>query len=1551
MRAADRVLALAADRGQGHEQGRYCYGSGFLVSGRTVLTCAHVVAGAQVVLLDDARGNQYTGRVVGLGNPAHPGDSDRPDLALVEVDAPELDAPPFPLGEIDRSSPGTLDPVRAFGWPRFMELEGARGGRSVFSATGVTNVLSRFRDGLLRIDVNGSPPAPDGHDSPWEGFSGAPVIVDGRLVGVVTIHGTPEGPTALTAIPLTLVEAVPGQPRWGRGVDDPDAWWAALGLRHPGDLDIVRPGPKLPLCLAHHQTVIGSLRGYRSNLLNEIVPYVPPSKGEAWHPDNLWKELASADGPGTVLLTGHGGIGKTRTLMEVAKRAVDDGWTVLHVRHGNAAPAAEFLATFIQDSFSPVLVVIDYLNLSLEKDLDLPQLTSLVQQNRQGARPHAAVLASARTGWLLSGTHARDVADFTQVQIVPTAADLGRICESLAVTAAPEAERRLTRPVLLSYTGVNRPILSLLVAREIEARVAREAPPLPYASMDAQDLGRWLEIRLDEDRLFPGVNLVAGPWTADVDPHIEAAAAVFLAAPCDREGLLDVAASLLDRPSSPAHIVRLLVDMGWLAEYNGICETVHDIVTDFLLGSVLFWRSTGELRPLIAGRLLDAAGRRLTTLEHAAVALSRLLDELESDGRDAGSLRREINDWFESNLASVAALLLADPAAGSRAAATILRSHILGDGVERYWAGLFAPVLTALGPRIEAYPLLMAAVREIPPTDRELSTALVDQALSWLTGRNLAGIDQLLRFLLRRDLTRAQTRTAIRLGTAWLDRHFAHLSSDFLLNSLLATRGLPQAELWHLAGLGLGWLREHGTQSQASFLLVTMLRQGNLPPDVVPALARCAAEWMRRHGGQEVASFVIPPLLGRHDLPGDVLAAALAGAEAWLAEHGEVLHASFVLRALLTCPNLPSPVRRAVLDRSRNWLGRHADTPEASYLLPVLLVRPTDLPEVVVPAADGWLRRHGDSADAAFVLHGLWRADDLPEDVRRRTYEVTNRWLAARATMPEARNLLQVLLQDEVPEPVRRMAYEAAEGWLAGNGTTVEATFLIQVLLQVEEAPESVRRMAYEAAERWLIANGTTVEATFLLQVLLQVRPLPEPVREPIHRAVRDWLAVHATALVEANHLLQVLIAQRDGLPEAVREVTYAAVRRWLGRHRKSPTARFLLEALLGTTDLPDEVRQSTFDTVQQWLARHGGILEANHLLQKLLHHGGLPESLPELTDDAAVRWLAANGTVPEAKFLLQVLLRRHPLPESLRDPVLTAALGWLERHFSTSAASFPYFNLERRTDLPARLRHRLIRLVLRWTSLPENRVRLRPTLYRLLHEEGLPAECRQEVLTAAVEWLTDNAGTRRAGEIIPAVLQAGDLPPQLRPAALAATRAWLTGRGNSQVISVVRALFAEEWADDPAAQSTVAEHVHRVADRGDQASSRFELRTLLDQPALSPPLRAVTLLAVRRWLERHGNQPQAALVLVGLLQRTDLTPAEYAWLEPVCRDWLDECGGQDRAGDVLRLLLQRSSALTPQGRAGVAARATAWLAEPGAQEAHADTAAALRTLLAVAGD
>ena len=174
-------------------------------------------------------------------DPAFTGDVRKggPDLALVEIIGGAFDVPPIGLGAVNRDSPAgdPIEDCHVIGYPASVERETDDGSRlrETAEAVGRIAVLSGLAGGLLSVQVSAAPeplsPAYQGTgNSPWSGMSGAPVVAEGLLLGVVTEHMPRAGSSTISVTPLTALEADPAHPGWGTGVADPGAWWIRLGV-------------------------------------------------------------------------------------------------------------------------------------------------------------------------------------------------------------------------------------------------------------------------------------------------------------------------------------------------------------------------------------------------------------------------------------------------------------------------------------------------------------------------------------------------------------------------------------------------------------------------------------------------------------------------------------------------------------------------------------------------------------------------------------------------------------------------------------------------------------------------------------------------------------------------------------------------------------------------------------------------------------------------------------------------------------------------------------------------------------------------------------------------------------------------------------------------------------------------------------------------------------------------------------------------------------------------------------------------------------------------
>ncbi len=316
------------------EPGSYRYGSGCVVAGKTVLTAAHVIAGAQAVTVRDTGKRSYAAEVdpAFVGDPGGPG----PDLALLQVsELPGDGYSPFGLGRVLRDSevPMAVERCHAFGYPSFADYPAEVPSRDSVQATGVIAAGYKLPRGLLSLVVSIEPaPLSPGlagaEKSPWSGMSGGPVVAEDRLVGVVTEHSLPEGSSALTVVPLTALDADPAHPLWGPGVPNPAEWWQRLGASDPA---CVQPVP------APTGTPVGA--GERPSAYLSQVERIAPAElaGRAAELGELTEFCTAQDGKPYLWLRAPAWAGKSALL----------SWFVLH-----PPPGVRVISFFITARFA-----------------------------------------------------------------------------------------------------------------------------------------------------------------------------------------------------------------------------------------------------------------------------------------------------------------------------------------------------------------------------------------------------------------------------------------------------------------------------------------------------------------------------------------------------------------------------------------------------------------------------------------------------------------------------------------------------------------------------------------------------------------------------------------------------------------------------------------------------------------------------------------------------------------------------------------------------------------------------------------------------------------------------------------------------------------------------------------------------------------------------------------------------------------------------------------------------------------------------------------------
>jgi len=232
-------------------------GSGFIVSDRAVLTADHVAAGTRHrVVLD--------GTELAVSGCVRSG-AEEVDLAVLTLRHPLADLAPMPFALVDRGWGGKLTGCWAIGFPRRSKDDAGRASRQVYGyirpADGVhaagkadgawlTLVGEESSWGDALPDEAAGLVAGDG-GNPWGGMSGAALVKDDMVIGVVSRYYQEKGPETLTVTPLTALKLLPASKQ--------GEFRAALGLGPldhlpllSGDGKVTQPAP------AHAGAAVGA---------------------------------------------------------------------------------------------------------------------------------------------------------------------------------------------------------------------------------------------------------------------------------------------------------------------------------------------------------------------------------------------------------------------------------------------------------------------------------------------------------------------------------------------------------------------------------------------------------------------------------------------------------------------------------------------------------------------------------------------------------------------------------------------------------------------------------------------------------------------------------------------------------------------------------------------------------------------------------------------------------------------------------------------------------------------------------------------------------------------------------------------------------------------------------------------------------------------------------------------------------------------------------------------------------------------------------------------
>lgn len=347
---------------------------------------------------------------------------------------------------------------------------------------------------------------------------------------------------------------------------------------------------------------------FRAYLFGNKLPYYSLEQHLAAHPPPLSADILNEDRildrfdrvHTGLVISGGGGYGKTRLLLELGRRAHTRGWVVLRLNQHATGTAIEALARRLTPS-TPALLLIDYIEAHRSYDVVVDTVNHLADNLGLELR-YAACCRTSFYGTLKSsGRHFH--------------VDLAPLEHAASAPFLDEYRRRTVRHILeCSGIAATEPVLAMCGATPVLAVFAawlkaRGRDADLRALLEHDEFGAWMVNWVE--RSFPQSGTVS-----------EDLATVVALLPFDER-----AVPRLDK--NHAALVEVLAQDGWIARVKGEgevrWEAAHDVLADRVLLGYLESRRATQVS--FIGGLFEKA-IRAGSLRSALIALQRLAGKL-----------------------------------------------------------------------------------------------------------------------------------------------------------------------------------------------------------------------------------------------------------------------------------------------------------------------------------------------------------------------------------------------------------------------------------------------------------------------------------------------------------------------------------------------------------------------------------------------------------------------------------------------------------------------------------------------------------------------------------------------------------------------------------------------------------------------------------------------------------------------------------------------------------------------------------------------------------
>ena len=729
-----------------------------------------------------------------------------------------------------------------------------------------------------------------------------------------------------------------------------------------------------------------------------------------------------------LIITGSGGVGKTRLMLEIGRLAVDDNWLVFRVRDRLKVESIYQLAKQIEIS-QRILLLVDY----VETQQDFTDFIETLNELNEDKGFHFRYIANCRTTYYAS---VRDAYSHQRVDLIPSDNSVEWF----------ERYRKETVRHILRQSGLDTknecinlcrdiPILAVFLSYLFSCGRTTDL----YSLVEEESFGAWLlkRIRLSFN-------------TPEIGKELALVIAQFPLNDTVAKRIYQLYPFLFDR----------LANDGWIEQDQpGISEsvddaswvTIHDVLADQLL--TYYLESIPSTVEFFVSDLLDFS-IQTGCLRSSLYTLQRLvgLDQINKLDwlKILGDKILELPFEWQKNRD----LLIRSPLLSYRQKILILSDYdIIWDQIEyevdfqnqlswltrQYLSGAseysddvsqatLVKWIQAAVPKIDKVNLLLTSSLKLCPD------LVQNAALTWIVKHpQKFQTHYLLRAWLEVGLPREDIAPYVE---QWCNRFEEDKHFSFICQSWLDAGG----ETERIETALTQWLANHATALEASYVYKSWLDAGGERERIETALT----QWLDEHTMALKAQVVYQLWLDK----GGERERVETALTQWLANHATALEASYVYKSWLDKGGERERVETALTQ----WLAHHATPLEASYVYPPWLNAGGER-ERIETALTQWLANHATAIEAQFVYKS-WL--DMGGE-RERVETALIQWLATHESYLEADYVIKAWLGAGGEFAVVK---DFAISWFDQNWEKEESVFISKSLAKQKELPlETVRHI------------------------------------------------------------------------------------------------------------------------------------------------------------------------------------------------------------------------------------------------------------------------------------------------------------------------------------------------------------------------------------------------------------------------------------------------------------------------------------------------------------